>query len=386
MGGTTNGWDFWLFPKRTPKDGKGMAASDDLYPTLSVLYPGIARAGTLEGDAAGLLVTTTGEMATIEAGRRIVLLELDDPKPNTSLAWWWIGDQAGTAMAKHPVFGSFPHSGVLSPLWFGIVKHADLIRPGDAYRGAEPLMVGEGILGYYVYLSQARIGKGCLLRASGLDLIKPNAPESVWLLDEILGYARSNAFAPQSSLEIPAIANHWQERKALHADLCNLNGWSKTRKAAARNGCMSQGKSSWMSVLKIELGNNELEWETSTVQQDGQEFTFNWLHGVGFSCWDTSADHRQRMTLQINGKELLKCSLDVSDREWMVTGGEATLRYRGLGFSKIESSGLMSLTVSRSLLNLSQPICIKLVGEIGEDRSGWNGIIETSSLKLKQEL
>ena len=381
MGSASNGWDFWLFPKRTLKDGKGMAASDDLYPMLSALYPGIARAGTPEGDAAGLLVTTTGDMAAIEAGRRVVLLELDDPKPNVSLAWWWIGDQAGTAMAKHPVFGSFPHSGVLSPLWFEIVKHADLIRPGDAYRGAEPLMVGEGILGYYVYLSQARIGKGRLLRASGLDLIKPSAPESVWLLDEMLAYARSDAFIPQSSLEIPGIAKHWQQRKELHSDLGNLNAWSNTRKAAARDGCMSQGKSGWINLLKMEPGKNELEWETSTVPQDGQEVTFNWLHGVGFSCWNTSADHRQRMTLQLNGKDLLKCTLDVSDREWTVTGGGATLRYRGLGFSKIESSGLMSLTVPRSLLNPGLPNCIKLVGQIGEDRSGWNGIIETSSLK-----
>ena len=48
-----NQWDFWLFPKRTTKDGKGMAASANLYETLSARYPGIARMGTPEGNASG---------------------------------------------------------------------------------------------------------------------------------------------------------------------------------------------------------------------------------------------------------------------------------------------------------------------------------------------
>jgi len=375
-----NQWDFWLFPKRIPKDGKGLAASDDLYPLLSARYPGIARAGTPEGDAADVLVTTTGDSAALTAGRRVVLLELDDAKANVSFAWWWIGDQAGTAMARHPVFGDFPHSGFLSPLWFGIVKHADLLLPADAYRGAEPLMVGEGILGYYVYLSQARVGKGRLLRASGLDLVRANPPESVYLLDKILDYARSDAFAPQAALDLTGISARWKQRQALIADCGRLNGWRHTSKAAARWDFAGQGKA---SMLGMQPDKNELAWETPAGLQEGQgdKVTFNWLHGVAFSCWSTAVDHRQRMTLHFNGKPLLKFSLDVTDREWTVSEGGAALRYRGIAFSKIESSGLMSLTVPRALINRGQPNSLKLVGEIGEDGTGWNGIIEKNSIK-----
>ena len=128
----------------------------------------------------------------------MVLLEPTIPAANVKLEWWWIGDQAGTAMAKHPVFGDFPHSGAISPLWFGIVKHADILQPDDVYCKAEPLMVGEGILGYSLYLSQARIGKAQLLRADGLDLVGSNKPESIYLLDQLLDYARSAAFTPKA--------------------------------------------------------------------------------------------------------------------------------------------------------------------------------------------
>ena len=116
-----------------------------------------------------------------------------------SLGWWSIGNQTGTAMLRHPVFGDFPHAGHLSPLWFQIVRVAPLLRSEDKFRGVEPLMVGEGKDGYFVYVSQAHVGQGRLLRVCGLDVLT-DTPERAKLLDAMLDYVRSDAFAPQATL------------------------------------------------------------------------------------------------------------------------------------------------------------------------------------------
>ena len=197
-----NHWDLWLFPKRTAKAGTGMAASAKLYKVLSVRYPGIARLGTPEGNAADVLVTASCDadaMAALKAGRRVLTLESTGTASNVSLGWWGLGNQTGTAILRHPALGNFPHAGCLSPLWFRIVKIAPLLQPEDKFRGAEPLMVGEGRDGYAVYLSQARIGRGRLLRACGLDVLA-DEPECAALLDAMLDYVRGDAFAPQATL------------------------------------------------------------------------------------------------------------------------------------------------------------------------------------------
>ena len=378
-----NQWGFWLFPKRTPRTGQGLAVSADLYPALAVLYPGIARVNTPEGDKASVLITTCIDSADVKAGRRIVLIENDNPRENVRLGWWWIGNQAGTAMAKHPVFGDFPHSGRISPLWFRIIKNAASLLPDDAYKGAEPLMVGEGILGYSVYLAQARLGQGRLLRVNGIDLFG-GTPESASLLDNLLDYARSDAFAPKAALDPLRLTGRWKQRQDLHTALDDLNGWSRTRQASGHKHFAGHGP---ISVLGQHAGKNEVAWETCPVASEGvgETVTFNWMHGSGFSCWSTAADHHQRATLHFNDKPLLTFALDVSDREWTVREGDTALRYRGLASSRIDAAGLMSLIVPRALLNPCQTNVIKLVGEINKDTSLWSGVIEKkfATQKLK---
>ena len=91
-----NQWDLWLFPKRMSKSGKGMAASAKLYGILSARYPGIARLGTPEGDAAEVLVAASCDadtLAALKAGRRVVTLESTGGAANVSLGWWWLGNR-----------------------------------------------------------------------------------------------------------------------------------------------------------------------------------------------------------------------------------------------------------------------------------------------------
>ena len=76
--GVDNQWDFWLFPKHAAKSGKGLALSDDLYKTLATRYPGVARLGTPEGNAATAVITASCDadaLAALKAGRRVLILE-----------------------------------------------------------------------------------------------------------------------------------------------------------------------------------------------------------------------------------------------------------------------------------------------------------------------
>ena len=63
--------------------------------------------------------------------------------PNVKLGWWWMGDQVGTALLRHPVFGDLPHDGHLSPLLFRIVGNGKPLD-GAGYKEEDLLMVGEG--------------------------------------------------------------------------------------------------------------------------------------------------------------------------------------------------------------------------------------------------
>lgn len=69
LGGTANSWDFWVFPKRARRDGSDLAVSPSLVAEVEGLYD----------------------------------------ERNVQLGWWWMRDQIGTALLKHPVFGDLPH-------------------------------------------------------------------------------------------------------------------------------------------------------------------------------------------------------------------------------------------------------------------------------------
>ena len=128
---------------------------------------------------------------------------------------------------------------------------------------------------------------------------------------------------------------------------------------------------------------NELQWETLPVPQagPGDTVTFNWIQGVGSSLWDDRPEARLHVTLFFNGKPLMTYSINAPDREWTVTEGGSTLKYYGLAYRNIEASGLMSLTVPRSLSNPGHPNSIKMVGDVRKDGNGFTGVIERNSMQ-----
>lgn len=194
----SNAWDFWVFPKRAPQDGTGIAVTPELMPAMERLYTGLVAAGTPAAEPADLLVSRLGAPdvgPALAAGKRVILINGIEGEPNVALGWWAMGNQVGTAFATHPALGDFPHDGFLSPLAFRILKQG-LKLPLEGMLPEEMIVVGEGLDAWFLYAGEARIGAGRALLTFGLDLLS-GTPEGTCLLDSAIRHARSDAFDPK---------------------------------------------------------------------------------------------------------------------------------------------------------------------------------------------
>ncbi len=203
-----NDWDFWIFPKRNPRDATGIAVTPVFLPALAKLYTGL----TTNAAAATLLISQIGALdvePALAAGKRVLLINGTAGKPNVALGWWSMGAQVGTAFAAHPAFGDFPHDGYLSPLAFRILKLGQRL-PLAGLRPEELLVVGEGRDNYFLYAGTARCGNGRVLLTHGLDLLA-GTPEGTCLLDNFIQYARSDAFNPAGTVKLALdLPTGWQ--------------------------------------------------------------------------------------------------------------------------------------------------------------------------------
>ena len=192
VGGVSNDWDFWVFPRRERRDGRDIAVSPSLKESMERLYDGLAVVGSPESDRAAVVVAEAGSAeaeAALKAGRRVVAIGKAEGVPNVKLGWWWMGDQVGTALLKHPVFGDLPHEGYLSPLLFRIVGKGKPLD-GAGYREEDLFMVGEGGKKCFAYLARRNVGKGMAVESFGLDLLS-GKPEGAAILDGMIDFARN---------------------------------------------------------------------------------------------------------------------------------------------------------------------------------------------------
>jgi len=114
-------------------------------------------------------------------------------EPNIQLGWWSLGDQIGTAFARHPVFGDFPHDGRLSPLWFRLIKRGLPLAIDPKFGEIEHFAVGEGQKQYFSYVCQKKGPNGQpLLMTRGVDLLA-DTPEGICLLDAMVDFARGDS-------------------------------------------------------------------------------------------------------------------------------------------------------------------------------------------------
>ncbi len=206
----SNQWDFWLFPKRAPQRVTGIAVSKPLLPKLASLYAGLIASGDPGAGQAPVLISFLGSAdvaPALAAGKRVLLINPATGKPNVSLGWWSMGEQVGTAFARHPALGDFPHAGYLSPLGFRILKTGRKLPSLTGLRPDDMFVVGEGLDSYFLYAGQARVKQGRVLMTFGLDLLSGH-PEGTCLLDGLIRYVQSDAFKPQGDVVLPAMSTN----------------------------------------------------------------------------------------------------------------------------------------------------------------------------------
>ena len=204
VGGISNEWEFWVFPRRERKDGRGIAVSPSLVEKMAKLYDGFA---VFDADVGGSQSSATEKDAQ-ERVPPVVIVEADSPEaevalshgcrvvairkaegvPNVKLGWWRMGKQVGTVLLKHPVFGDLPHEGFLSPLLFRIIGNGKPLS-GSGIAERDLFMVGEGREDCFAYLARRRVGNGVAVESFGLDLLS-GKPEGTAILDGMINFAR----------------------------------------------------------------------------------------------------------------------------------------------------------------------------------------------------
>ena len=358
LGGASNSWDFWIFPKRAKRDGSTIAVAPQFRSELAKRYDGLLPAE--EAARAKVVVAAYGSPLAAEAlarGQRVITLTGMNGKPNVSLGWWWMRQQVGTAVAKHPALAALPHEGFMSPLFFRLVLTSGKTLPYAGLAQDDMLMVGEGGAMCYLYLAQANVGPGKALMAFGLKLLA-DTPEAAALLDGLVDYAASDRFAPKSSVEITSRPH--------------LNGWGRTVRAGDSTDNLQDVMEGYsqMVISRALAGQTELVWETQPVPQTVREkptFDITFAGGMGYPQQPQAA-----FALSLNGKKVIDIPEIVwKDHEWK--GGGCTLRYKR--DTSTDELGIFTLTVPSSMLAPGKPATLGVTAEAKASRR-WFAVME----------
>jgi beta-galactosidase len=355
LGTATNSWEFWVFPKRTVRDGRGIAVEKSLMPALSKLYSGL----TGDAEGAALIIAPYGSMMAenaLEEGKRVITIFGANGKPNVSLGWWAMGRQVGTAFAKgNPALGALPHEGYLSPLMFRLVKDTGLKLPLAGLDKSDMVVVGEGGDACYLYLGAANILKGKALMAFGLDVLS-GTPEGTAVLDGMIDAARREDFAPKGTVSVPILRKQ--------------NGWARTLKLGAGDADDLPIGATRNVVARGSAGRNELEWETEALPaglRGKPTFAITWAGGMGYPGQPVTT-----FTLSLNGKALMELPGAVwEDRTW--TGNGCTLTYNK--DKDTPEYGVFTLTVPSAMLEPGKAAVLKVTGSDSGSLM-WMGVFE----------
>lgn len=354
-----NTWDVWVFPKRDKQDGRGIAVARELLPALERIFTGLVVSGTPEAEKAGLLISRFGAPdvgAALAAGRRVILINGTEGQPNVNLGWWWMGNQVGTAFARHPALGDFPHDGALSPLSFRILKQGRPL-PFAGILPDEMIVVGEGGQGYFLYAAEARMGAGRALMTFGLDVLS-GTPEGTCLLDGLIRYARSDAFNPKGTVKV-ATGDH--------------NGWQETVRAGdSGHDDMPLGVNQ-LDVARAMSGKNELVWKTRPMPAGARakpQTAVTWLGGMGYF-----AEPQASFALYVGDSKVIDIpAISERDAEWANADKSVTLTY--VRDTATAEYGTFTLTLPSALVTPGEPLLLKVVGSESNSRR-WLGVFQT---------
>ncbi len=358
-----NHWDFWLFPKREIQGGKGIAVSKPLLGAMEKLYSGLAPAGEVAAEKADVLVSFVGSpdvAPALAAGKRVILLNRTTGKPNVRLGWWSMGEQVGTAFARHPALGDFPHDGCLSPLAFRILKVGQKL---PAFAGLSPddmIVVGEGLNSYYLYAAQAAADNGRVLMTFGLDALS-GTPEGTCILDGLVRYARSDAFKPTGKIDVKKLAA-----------TASPNGWQRTIKAGESGTDYLPPGALQLDVARATQGMHELIWETRPAPanvREKKDYAIAWEGGMGYFAQPPGT-----FALYVNDEKVLDI-LAISEQNATWTSPDKTI---ALKYERDESRpemGLLTLTLPSSKVTPGKPLRLKVIGSDSKSRR-WFGVCQ----------
>ncbi len=357
-----NQWNFWLFPKREPHRGEGIAVSKSLLPSLSPLYSGLVGAGDSGSERATLLISFLGSAdvePALASGKRVILVNRTKGKPNVRLGWWDMGEQVGTAFARHPALGDFPHGGYLSPLAFRILK-TGLKLPDLTGLGPDDMfVVGEGLDSYFLYAGEARINQGRALMTFGLELLAGH-PEGTCILDGLIRYAQSDVFNPQGRINLPAAS-------------AILNGWQRTVKAGDVGHDHLPRNAQQLNVARAMKGQNELIWETHPVPGNAREqkaFSVAWEGGMGYFSEPQGA-----FALYVNDEKVLDIpALSEQSTTWHNADQTISLKYER--DPARPEMGLLTLSLPSTRVTPGSALRLKVTGNDSNSRR-WFGVCET---------
>ncbi|MDR0335787.1 MAG: hypothetical protein LBI18_01715 [Planctomycetaceae bacterium] len=378
-----NDWKFWSFPKRQKLTLKNIAVTPDLFETLSKRYDGLVSTDSPEAKTAGIVIGTATHPETknaIVTEKRVLIFGNASEASNVRLGWWWLGDQVGTAFAKHPVYGNFPHEEYLNPLWFRLIKRGMPISHDMSFGKLEYLSVGEGRDNYFMYVAQTAAGtNGKILITHGLDVLT-ETPEGNYLLDQMLQYIDSENFQPKEKMNL---AQYIENKKWHDIAFSRLNGWSQTISSPEQHtGNSYIIGTGTMRFMKLNAA-NKIVWKSKPVNQNidtnieeksdenKEASTFYWLSGVGFV-----PERPLNILLSMNGKKLVEFKINVSDKSWTIQQENIKLSYRRLSFMGNESTGVMELIVPKKLLTPDQPVEFQFSCENQGFNDSWIGILE----------
>ena len=190
-----NSWNFWVFPKRVPRDGSRIAAADEWRAALAKGYPGVRPLS--EMDRADVVIARHFDQETVAkaraAGKHLITVEKVKGPSANRLGWWSITSQAGAAYARRPEFRHFPHEGFHDALAFRLLKQAETKLPFEDLSEKDLLVAGEGGEACYFYFGEKPRADGRKWYvAFGFDLLA-DYPEARAVLDGVLEQCDSAA-------------------------------------------------------------------------------------------------------------------------------------------------------------------------------------------------
>ncbi len=190
VGGIRNSWACWIFPRRMPRKGLGLAVSGRCSAAVARMFPDAAVSNGL--DSAAVVIVDYGSPEAVDAlkrGQNVIEIGGLDGPPNVDLGWWFLKGLVGATFdTAHPVLAYLPPSKDLSTLHRRIFKKG-LRLPIKGVDSSSLVAIceeGDGCYTHLVARVDARGGRHLIAYGLALD---QDLPESEAILDGLVDYA-----------------------------------------------------------------------------------------------------------------------------------------------------------------------------------------------------